>query len=174
MDIIFKTSEFKIKFRNNERTNENTEYIGKYLDAYFSELYSQKMLIVYTTKTDVFMHEMNFNDEHLALYSGFSSDGIPCLRLRLGVKDIKKWNTENDIKIGTLETFKAYSKELANNGKASEKMIFEYNGLEWHDNNIKHSENGDFKEYQIKYFDNASILLENSEKIKELYNTYMF
>lgn len=173
MDIIFKTSEFKIKFRNSEQTNKNTEYISEYLDAYFNELFQPKMIVVYTTKEKVYAHIMDFEKEYITVYSGNSSDGKPCLRFRNGIKDVKKWNLSHDLELGTIETFKEYVKELSNKGDVSERMLFEYHGLKWSKQNDKHSEKGDFKDYQVKFFDNASILLEDENKIKELYIKHM-
>ena len=130
MDLIFKKST-GFKFRNSEKTNIHTDYIKAYLDSYLDEIYSKDFIMVYELDGAMFAHELNWKEEAIAVYSGFSSDGMPALRIRCGKKDVKKWNTANDIRLCSVAEFEAKKAEYGdNNGYTAERVIFEFFGVE--------------------------------------------
>jgi hypothetical protein len=173
MDYIFKTTNWNAKIRNVETTVKNVSYIGDFFDAYLNELYAPKITIVYTTKTAVFAHALDFTKEAIALSTGKTSKSKkPCLRIRCGSKDVKKWDTSNDIELGSVDEFNKMFEELKNRGDVAEKMLCSYYGLEWAHNSIKHTDNGDVFDIQVKYFDNSTIELQNDELLNELVAKY--
>lgn len=171
MEFIWKTST-GFKFRNSEKTDIHTAYIKAYLDAYLDEIYSKDFIMVYESNGFMFAHELNWREEAIAVYSGFSSDGMPALRIRCGKKDVKKWNLANDIQLCSVAEFESKKAEFKdNNGYTAERVIFEFFGCEYTKSNESHKDNGDFDVYQIKFVDNSTIKI-NSEKATELYNQY--
>lgn len=171
MDLIFK-ADYGFKFRNSERTNKNTDYIKAYLNIYLNEIYSRDFIMVYESNGFMFAHELDFTKEAIAIYSGFSSSGIPVLRVRCGKKDVQKWNLSHDIQLCTVAEFETKrDKYKENNGDASERAIFEFFGMEYKKSNESHKDNGDFDIYQIKFVDNATIKVDDETAIK-LYNEY--
>ena len=171
MDLIFKTS-IGFKFRNSEKTNIHTDYIKAYLDSYLDEIYSRDFIMVYELDGAMFAHELDWTKEAIAVYSGFSSDGQPALRIRCGKKDVKKWDLSHDIRLCSVAEFEAKKAEFKdNNGYTAERVIFEFFGVEYQKSNESHKDNGDFDIYQIKFTDNATIKI-NAEKATALYNEY--
>lgn len=171
MDLIFKTT-CGFKFRNSEKTNVHTDYIKAYLDSYLDEIYSRDFIMVYESEGAMFAHELNWKEEAIAVYSGFSSDGQPALRIRCGKKDVKKWNLANDIRLCSVAEFESKKAEFKdNNGYTAERVIFEFFGVEYQKSNENHKDNGDFDIYQIKFVDNSTIKI-NSDKATALYNEY--
>jgi hypothetical protein len=171
MDLIFKTST-GFKFRNSEKTNVHTDYIKAYLDAYLDEIFSRDFIMVYENAGKMWAHELDWTKEAIAVYSGFSSDGMPALRIRCGKKDIKKWDLSHDIQLCSAAEFEAKKAEYKdNNGYTAERVIFEFFGVEYKKSNENHKENGDFGVYQIKFTDNSTIKID-SEKATALYNEY--
>ena len=168
MDLIFKTT-CGFKFRNTEKTNAHTDYIKAYLDNYLDEIFSRDFIMVYEADGFMFAHELDWTKEAIAVYSGFSSDGTPSIRIRCGKKDVKKWDLSHDIQLCSVAEFEAKKAEYKdNNGYTAERVIFEFFGLEYTKSNESHKDNGDFDVYQIKFVDNSTIKIDN-EKATALY-----
>lgn len=171
MDFVWKTA-CGFKFRNSEKTDVHTDYIKAYLGAYLDEIYSKDFIMVYEADGFMYAHELNWKEEAIAVYSGFSSDGTPSIRIRCGKKDIKKWNLANDIRLCSVAEFESKKAEYKdNNGYCAERIIFEFFGMEYEKSNESHKTAGDFDVYQIKFTDNSTIKIDN-EKATELYNEY--
>lgn len=171
MEFIWKTST-GFKFRNSEKTDVHTAYIKAYLDSYLDEIYSRDFIMVYENAGKMWAHELDWTKEAIAVYSGFSSDGQPALRIRCGKKDIKKWDLSHDIELCSVDDFNAKKAEYKdNNGYTAERIIFEFFGVEYQKSNETHKTAGDFDVYQIKFTDNSTIKIDN-ERAVELYNQY--
>lgn len=171
MEFIWKTT-CGFKFRNSEKTDAHTAYIKAYLDAYLDEIFSKDFIMVYESNGFMYAHELDWTKEAIAVYSGFSSDGQPALRIRCGKKDIKKWDLSHDIQLCSVAEFESKKAEhKENNGYSAERVIFEFFGLEYTKSNETHKTAGDFDVYQIKFTDNSTIKI-NAEKAVELYNQH--
>lgn len=171
MEFIWKTST-GFKFRNSEKTDVHTAYIKAYLDAYLDEIFSRDFIMVYEADSKMWAHELDWTKEAIAVYSGFSSDGQPALRIRCGKKDVKKWDLSHDIELCSVAEFEAKKAEHKdNNGYTAERIIFEFFGVEYQKSNETHKTAGDFDVYQIKFVDNSTIKID-SEKATALYNEY--
>lgn len=171
MDLVFKTT-CGFKFRNAEKTNAHTDYIKAYLDSYLDEIFSRDFIMVYEADGFMYAHELDWTKEAVAVYSGFSSDGTPSIRIRCGKKDIKKWDLSHDIQLCTVSEFNAKKAEFKdNNGYCAERIIFEFFGLEYTKSNESHKTAGDFDCYQIKFTDNSTIKIDG-EKATALYTEY--